>query len=89
VLLLDDAEGNTWVMKGFEMGLKPQRIYEQFVAAGARNFKKLPPGWKFRTKTLTGNFVEVPANGDATIMSDEFFNVYDKTGPSMGSNYKL
>jgi hypothetical protein len=87
VLLLDDAEGNTWIMKGFQLGLKPQRTYQQFVAAGAGNFKKLPPGWKFRIKTLDKDLVEVPEGGVATIMSDEFFNVYDKTGPGM-SNYR-
>ena len=87
VLLVDDAEGNTWIMKGFEQGLKPQHTYEQFVAAGAGNFKKLPPGWKFRTTTLKKDYIETPENGVATIMADEFFNVYDKTGPGMG-NYK-
>lgn len=87
VLLLDDAEGNTWIMKGFQLGLEPQHTYEQFVAAGAGNFKKLPPGWKFRIKTLDKDFIEVPESGVATIMPDEFFNMYDKTGPGM-SNYK-
>ena len=87
VLLLDDSKGTTWVMKGFELGLKPTHTYEQFVAAGAGNYKKLPKGWKFRTKTLDQDLVERPANGVATIMPDEFFNVYDKTGPGM-TNYK-
>lgn len=87
VLLLDDAEGNTWIMKGFQLGLKPQHTYEQFVAAGADNYKKLPPGWKFRIKTLEKDYIEVPVTGVATIMPDEFFNIYDKTGPGM-SNYK-
>ena len=87
VLLLDDAEGNTWVMKGFQLGLKPRYTYKEFVAAGASNFKKLPPGWKFRVKTLDKDLIEKPENGVATIMPDEFFNVYDKTGPGM-SNYK-
>ncbi|WP_315796388.1 MULTISPECIES: hypothetical protein [unclassified Bradyrhizobium] len=86
-LLLDDAEGNTWIMKGFQLGLKPQHTFEQFVAAGASNFKQLPPGWKFRIKTLEKDLTEVPKSGIATIMSDEFFNVYDKTGPGM-SDYK-
>jgi len=86
VLLLDDAEGNTWILKGFQQGLEPQHTYEQFVAAGAGNFKKLPPGWKFRVKTLDEDYIEVPVTGVATIMPDEFFNVYDKTGPGM-SNY--
>jgi len=87
VLLLDDAEGNTWVMKGFQQGLKPQYTYEEFVAAGQNQFKKLPAGWKFRVKTLEKDLIEKPEGGVATIMPDEFFNVYDKTGPGM-SNYK-
>jgi hypothetical protein len=87
VLLLDDPEGNTWMMKGFQLGVKPEHTYEQFVAAGASIFKKLPPGWNFRIKTLDTDYIETPANGVATIMPDEFFNIYDKTGPGMG-NYK-
>lgn len=87
VLLLDDADGNTWIMKGFQLGLKPQYTYEQFVAAGQSQFKKLPPGWKFRVKTLEKDLVETPEGGVASIVPDEFFNVYDKTGPGM-SNYK-
>lgn len=87
VLLLDDADGNTWIMKGFQLGLKPTYTYEQFVAAAGTNFKKLPEGWKFRIATLEKDLVEVPEGGVATIMPDEFFNVYDKTGPGM-SNYK-
>jgi len=87
VLLLDDADGNTWIMKGFQLGLTPLHTYEQFVSAGAGNFKKLAPGWKFRIKTLDQDLIEVPVSGIATIMADEFFNVYDKTGPGM-TNYK-
>jgi hypothetical protein len=83
VVLLDDAEGNTWIMKGFQLGLKPQQTYEEFLAAGASQFKKLPPGWKFRIKTLEKDLIEKPTTGVATIMPDEFFNVYDKTGPGM------
>jgi len=87
VLLLDDAEGNTWIMKGFQLGLEPQHTYEHFMAAGASNFKQLPPGWKIRVKTLEQDLIEVPESGVATIMADELFNVYDKTGPGM-SNYE-
>jgi hypothetical protein len=87
VLLLDDAEGNTWIMKGFQLGLKPQHTYEQFVAAGQSIFKKLPVGWKFRINKLDKDLIEKPEKGVATIMPDEFFNVYDKTGPGM-TNYK-
>ena len=86
-LLLDDPEGNTWIMKGFQVGLKPKYTYEQFVAAGQSQFKKLPPGWKLRVKKLEKDLVEKPEGGVATIMPDEFFNMYDKTGPGM-MNYK-
>lgn len=87
VLLLDDPKGTTWVMKGFQLGVEPTHTYEQFVATGAANFKHLPKGWKFRIKTLDKDLIERPAKGVATIMADEFFNVYDKTGPGM-TNYK-
>jgi len=87
VVLLDDAEGNTWIMKGFQLGLKPQHTYPEFLAAGASKFKNLPKGWKVRVKTLEKDLNEMPEGGVAIIMSDEFFNVYDKTGPGM-SNYK-
>jgi len=87
VLLLDDDKGNTWVLKGFQLGIKPQHTYEEFVAAGANNFKKLPAGWKFRTKILDKDLIEKPTTGLATLTSDEFFNVYDKSSPDM-MNYK-
>jgi hypothetical protein len=87
VILLDDAEGNTWIMKGFQLGLKPQQTYDEFRAAAPSKFKTLPKGWKVRVKTLEKDLIEKPEGGVATIMSDEFFNVYDKTGPGM-SNYK-
>jgi hypothetical protein len=86
-LLIDDASGNTWVMKGFQQGVKPAYTFEEFVATGASRFKNLPPGWKFRTKVLDQDLVLVPETGIAMIMPDEFFNVYDKTGPGY-SNYK-
>lgn len=87
VFLIDDADGNTWVMKGFELGLKPAHTFEQFSADPASYFKKLPTGWKFRTKVLDLDLKLVPETGVATIMPDEMFNVYDKTGSGY-SNYK-
>lgn len=87
VLLLDDAAGNTWVMKGFQQGISPTYTYQEFLAAGASQFKKLPPGWTFRSKILEQDLIEIPEGGVATIMPDEFFNIYDKTGPGM-TNYK-
>jgi hypothetical protein len=87
VMVLDSPDGNVWIMKGFELGLNPKISYEAFMAAGPANFKKLPPGWKARVVTLAQDNLETPEGGVAWIMSDEFFNVYDRTGPGM-SNYK-
>jgi len=67
--------------------MKPQFTFEEFVPNAPSRFKELPPGWKVRTKVLDQDLVLVPATGIATIMPDEFFNVYDKTGPGY-SNYK-
>jgi hypothetical protein len=86
VFLIDDDKGTTWIMKGFEVGLKPQYTFEEFAADPASRFKKLPPGWKYRTKVLDQDLKLVPETGVATIMPDEFFNVYDKTGTGY-SNY--
>jgi hypothetical protein len=86
VVLLDDPAGTTWILKGFQVGKAPGRSYDAFVAAGQSQFKALPPGWKFRVKTLDRDLIETPEGGVATIMPDEFENVYDKTGPGM-SNY--
>jgi hypothetical protein len=44
VYLMEDADGNTWIMKGFELGIKPDRTYEQFATDPASYFKKLPQG---------------------------------------------
>lgn len=86
VMVLDDDAGNTWIMKGFELGLKPKYTYDQFMSAGAANFKQLPPGWKVRVVTLAQDNVERPEGGVAIIMMDEFQNVYDKTGPGMSNS---
>jgi len=86
VMVLDDPEGNVWIMKGFQLGLDPKISYEAFMAAGPANFKKLPPGWKARVVALAQDNLETPEGGIATILADEFFNVYDKTGPGMSNS---
>lgn len=87
VMLLDDAEGSTWIMKGFQLGLEPRFAYDDFIANGASYFKNLPDGWAFRVATLEQELIETPVGGVATIMADEFFNIYDKTGPDQ-MNFK-
>lgn len=86
-ILLDDPEGNTWILKGFQLGLNPKQTYDEFLAAGQSNYKKLPLGWNVRVITLEEDVIEIPETGVAIIMTDELFNVWDKTGPGM-TNYK-
>jgi hypothetical protein len=86
-LLLDSPDGTTWIMKGFELGLEPKHTYDEFISKGAAMFQKLPEGWKVRVVTLEKDLIEKPEGGVAWIMPDEFFNIYDKTGPGM-TNYK-
>lgn len=33
-----------WILKGFQMGPKPGHTYDEFVARGRDQFKKLPEG---------------------------------------------
>ena len=73
--------------EGHANRIKPQYSYEEFAASLPGRFKQLPPGWKFRTRVLDQDLILVPETGVATIMPDEFFNVYDKTGPGY-SSYK-
>ena len=87
VILLDDAEGNTWILKGFQMGLKPEYTYDEFLAQGAANSRNSLPVGSSASRRWKRISIEIPEGGKATIMADEFFNVYDKTGPGM-SNYK-
>lgn len=87
VMILDDADGNAWVLKGFQLGLTPQFTYDDFVANGSSYFTDLPAGWSFRVATLEEDLIETPVGGVATIMADGFFNVYDKAGPAQ-MNYK-
>jgi hypothetical protein len=87
VFLIDDADGTTWIMKGMQIGILAQYTYDQYVANQATMYKKLPAGWKVRTRVLDQDLILIPAAGVATIMPDEFFNVYDKTGPGY-SSYK-
>jgi hypothetical protein len=87
VMILDDAEGNAWVLKGFQLGLEPTHTYEDFIADGASYFEHLPAGWSFRVTTLEQDLIETPEGGVATIMADEFFNVYDMAMPGQ-MNYR-
>lgn len=85
IFVIDDAQGNAWVMKGMNLGLKPVQSYAEAPDLGRR--LKLPPGYRFRAVVLPAELVLIPADGIARIMPDDLDNVYDLAGPGY-SNFK-
>lgn len=66
--------------EGFQLGLRPTQTWEEFLAKGAANYKKLPAGWKLRVMTLDQDVIEIPDNNLATIMTDELFTCGTRLG---------
>jgi hypothetical protein len=83
--VLDDPDGDAWVMKSVSLITHPEQTYDGLTGLGDR--LNLPPGWGFRAVTLDADLVLTPDNGLARITQDEFGNVYDRAGGPF-SNYR-
>jgi len=83
--ILDDPDGDAWVMKSVSLILDPTQTYESMTGLGAR--LHLPAGWSFRPVTLDQDLVLTPDNGTARILQDDVGNTYDRVGGPF-SNYK-
>jgi len=83
--ILDDPEGNAWVMKSASLIKDPNQKFEDLKDLGSR--LKLPTGWKFRTLILEQDLVFMTDNGNTQITQDEIGNTYDRTGGPY-SNFK-
>lgn len=83
--ILDDPDGNAWVMKSVSLILEPTQTYEGMKDLGTR--LNPPAGWSFRAVTLGQDLVLTPDQGTARIMQDEFGNTYDRVGGPF-SNHK-
>jgi hypothetical protein len=83
--ILDDPQGNSWVMKSASLIKDPNQKFEDLKNLGSR--LKLPPGWKFRSPILEQDLVFMTDNGNTQITQDELGNTYDRTGGPF-SNYK-
>lgn len=83
--LLDDPEGNSWVMKSASLIVDPNQTYESLEDLGGR--LKLAPGWKFRAVVLEQDLVLTPDSGAVKITQDDLGNTYDRVGGAY-SNYK-
>jgi hypothetical protein len=85
VFILDDPEGNSWVMKSASLIRDPNQTYDSLKDLGSR--LKPAPGWQFRVQMLDRDLVLTPDNGIAHITQDELGNTYDRVGGAY-SNFK-
>ena len=76
--ILDDPDGNSWVMKSASLIVDPDQTYESLKDLGGR--LNPAPGWKFRTVVLDQDLVLTPDNGAVRITQDELGNTYDRVG---------
>jgi hypothetical protein len=83
--ILDDPDGDSWVMKSASLIVDPSQTYDSLKDLDSRLHP--PPGWKFRTTVLQQDLVLTPDNGAAKITQDELGNTYDRVGGPY-SNYK-
>lgn len=83
--ILDDPDGDSWVMKSASLILDPTQTYESLKDLGDRLTP--PPGWKFRAVVLDQDLVLTSDNGNIKITQDELGNTYDRVGGPF-SNYK-
>ena len=82
--VLDDPDGNSWVMKSASLMVDPDQTFDSL--AGLRDRLRPSPGWRFRTVVLGEDLVLTPHNGTARITQDELGNTYDRVGGPF-SNY--
>ncbi len=83
--ILDDPDGDSWVMKSASLIVDPDQTYESLKDLGGR--LKPAPGWSFRTVTLEQDLVLLSDDGNVRITQDELGNTYDRVGGPF-SNYK-
>ena len=83
--ILDDPDGNAWVMKSASLIEDPDQTYESLKDLDGR--LKPAPGWKFRAVVLDKDLVLTPDNGAVQITQDELGITYDRVGGPF-SNYK-
>ena len=83
--ILDDPNGDSWVMKSASLIVDPNQTYDSLKDLGTRLHPA--PGWNFRTVVLDQDLVLTPDNGNAKITQDELGNTYDRAGGAF-SNYK-
>jgi len=85
VYMLEDPEGNRFVMKAAGLIKDPEQKFEDLKDLGSR--LNPPEGWSFHTKVLDKELVFKTKDGKSFIVQDELGNTYDRVGGPY-SNYK-
>lgn len=85
VYILDDPDGNSYVMKSASLIKDPGQKFEDLKDLGSR--LQLAEGWNFRTKVLEEELVFKTKDGKSFIVQDEIGNTYDRVGGPY-SNYQ-
>ncbi len=75
VFILDDPDGNPWVMQAYSQIVDPALTLGDLAGLGGR--LKLPEGWRYRSETLERPLVVHPVKGTARILQDDLQNTYD------------
>ena len=85
VYMLEDPDGNRYVMKSASLIKDPNQKFEDLKDLGSR--LKLAEGWSFHTKVLEEELVFKTKDGKSFIVQDDIGNTYDRVGGPY-SNYK-
>jgi len=85
VYMLEDPEGNRFVMKSAGLIKDPNQKFEDLKDLGSR--LNPPEGWSFHTRVLDKELVFKTKDGKSFIVQDEIGNTYDRVGGPY-SNYK-
>ncbi len=85
VYILDDPNGNSFVMKSASLIKDPNQKFADLKNLGSR--LKMAEGWKFRTKILEQELVFKTKDGKSFIVQDDIGNTYDRVGGPY-SNHK-
>ena len=85
VYMLEDPDGNRYVMKSASLIKDPNQKFEDLKDLGSR--LKLAEGWSFHTRVLDEELVFKTKDGKSFIVQDDIGNTYDRVGGPY-SNYK-
>jgi hypothetical protein len=87
VFLMHTPDKKTYVMQSYVSEIDPNLTFDQHPWLGSK--LKLPPGWTFEAKILTGDLTidRRIANNTAHIVRDELHDVYEGCGFNPACNY--